>query len=130
MTAIFPACAQLQIPDWVDVVKTARFKELPPQDKDWYYIRAGEQQAGVLHLEPSVAAATTATHVPTSASSEGKAPAETALWAYPVKARCSRIQPFIWPSGPAVEPCSMPASRMCIKAVILATRAASSLACC
>jgi ribosomal protein S19E (S16A) len=32
---------QLQIPDWVDIVKTGRFKELPPQDKDWYYIRAG-----------------------------------------------------------------------------------------
>jgi ribosomal protein S19E (S16A) len=25
----------------VDVVKTAVRKELPPQDKDWYYIRAG-----------------------------------------------------------------------------------------
>jgi hypothetical protein len=39
---------QLQIPDWVDIVKTATFKELPPQDKDWYYIRAGataEQQS-------------------------------------------------------------------------------------
>jgi hypothetical protein len=34
--------AQLQIPDWVDVVKTACFKELPPLDRDWYYIRAGE----------------------------------------------------------------------------------------
>lgn len=89
LTAIIPVCAQLQIPDWVDVVKTARFKELPPQDKDWYYIRAGEQQGGVLHLEPSVAAATTATHVPTSAGSEGQAPAATALWAYLVKARCS-----------------------------------------
>lgn len=32
---------QLQIPDWVDIVKTATFKELPPQEKDWYYIRAG-----------------------------------------------------------------------------------------
>eukprot|EP00882_Tetradesmus_deserticola_P000094 GHRQ01000105.1.p1 GENE.GHRQ01000105.1~~GHRQ01000105.1.p1 ORF type:complete len:154 (+),score=79.59 GHRQ01000105.1:155-616(+) len=31
---------KLQIPDWVDIVKTATFKELPPQDKDWYYIRA------------------------------------------------------------------------------------------
>jgi ribosomal protein S19E (S16A) len=35
---------QLQIPDWVDIVKTATFKELPPQDKDWYYIRAGATQ--------------------------------------------------------------------------------------
>jgi ribosomal protein S19E (S16A) len=31
---------QLQIPDWVDIVKTACFKELPPLDRDWYYIRA------------------------------------------------------------------------------------------
>lgn len=29
-----------QIPDWVDVVKTARFKELPPMDRDWFYVRA------------------------------------------------------------------------------------------
>jgi hypothetical protein len=36
---------QLQIPDWVDIVKTATFKELPPQDKDWYYIRAGTSRA-------------------------------------------------------------------------------------
>eukprot|EP00877_Chromochloris_zofingiensis_P006786 jgi/Chrzof1/2360/Cz11g12080.t1 len=31
---------KLQIPDWVDVVKTATFKELAPYDRDWYYIRA------------------------------------------------------------------------------------------
>lgn len=43
---------QLQIPDWVDIVKTATFKELPPQDKDWYYIRAGataRQQGNTQH---------------------------------------------------------------------------------
>lgn len=40
-----PSHPQLQIPDWVDVVKTAPCKELPPLDKDWYYIRAGEQRA-------------------------------------------------------------------------------------
>lgn len=39
--ALVFGCVQLQIPDWVDIVKTATFKELPPQDKDWYYIRAG-----------------------------------------------------------------------------------------
>lgn len=38
---LFDCGLQLQIPDWVDIVKTATFKELPPQDKDWYYIRAG-----------------------------------------------------------------------------------------
>jgi hypothetical protein len=43
LTCSFRVCCglQLQIPDWVDIVKTATFKELPPQDKDWYYIRAG-----------------------------------------------------------------------------------------
>lgn len=32
---------QLQLPSWVDVVKTASYKELPPYDPDWYYVRAG-----------------------------------------------------------------------------------------
>ena len=41
---------QLQIPDWVDLVKTAKFKELAPYDKDWYYIRAGEQQTSSARL--------------------------------------------------------------------------------
>ena len=36
-------CAvQIQLPSWVDIVKTAPFKELAPYDPDWYYIRAGE----------------------------------------------------------------------------------------
>lgn len=30
----------MELPEWVDIVKTARFKELPPTDADWYYIRA------------------------------------------------------------------------------------------
>lgn len=29
----------LELPKWVDVVKTATFKELAPYDPDWYYIR-------------------------------------------------------------------------------------------
>jgi small subunit ribosomal protein S19e len=32
----------MELPEWVDIVKTARFKELPPYDPDWYYTRAGE----------------------------------------------------------------------------------------
>jgi hypothetical protein len=32
---------QLQLPSWVDIVKTAKYKELPPYDPDWYYVRAG-----------------------------------------------------------------------------------------
>merc|ERR1712000_156303 len=31
---------KLPIPGWVDTVKTGVAKELPPQDIDWYYIRA------------------------------------------------------------------------------------------
>ena len=33
----------MELPEWVDIVKTARFKELPPYDPDWYYTRAGEE---------------------------------------------------------------------------------------
>lgn len=33
----------MELPEWVDIVKTARFKELPPYDPDWYYIRAGKR---------------------------------------------------------------------------------------
>merc|ERR1711976_1059382 len=31
---------KLQVPTWVDLVKTAPHKELPPYDPDWYYVRA------------------------------------------------------------------------------------------
>jgi len=31
---------KLPIPGWVDTVKTSHSKELPPQDIDWFYIRA------------------------------------------------------------------------------------------
>ena len=30
---------KVPLPQWVDVVKTATFKELSPYDDDWYYIR-------------------------------------------------------------------------------------------
>jgi hypothetical protein len=32
---------QIEVPSWVDIVKTATFKELAPYDPDWYYIRTG-----------------------------------------------------------------------------------------
>jgi ribosomal protein S19E (S16A) len=32
---------KLEVPTWVDIVKTGSFKELAPYDPDWYYIRAG-----------------------------------------------------------------------------------------
>mmetsp|Transcript_274 Transcript_274/g.802 ORF Transcript_274/g.802 Transcript_274/m.802 type:complete len:158 (-) Transcript_274:219-692(-) len=31
---------KMQLPNWVDIVKTATFKELGPYDPDWYYVRA------------------------------------------------------------------------------------------
>ncbi|KAI5476924.1 40S ribosomal protein s19 [Pseudohyphozyma bogoriensis] len=32
---------KIEVPTWVDVVKTGRGKELAPYDPDWFYIRAG-----------------------------------------------------------------------------------------
>lgn len=31
---------KLTLPDWVDYVKTAPGREMPPLDPDWYYVRA------------------------------------------------------------------------------------------
>ncbi|KAL2337225.1 hypothetical protein Fmac_011671 [Flemingia macrophylla] len=31
---------KMELPEWTDIVKTARFKELAPYDPDWYYVRA------------------------------------------------------------------------------------------
>jgi small subunit ribosomal protein S19e len=33
---------KLEVPKWVDIVKTGTFKELAPYDPDWYFIRAGK----------------------------------------------------------------------------------------
>ncbi|KAJ8479301.1 hypothetical protein OPV22_023028 [Ensete ventricosum] len=30
---------KLELPEWTDIVKTGRFKELAPYNPDWYYIR-------------------------------------------------------------------------------------------
>jgi small subunit ribosomal protein S19e len=32
--------SQMEVPTWVDIVKTASYKELAPYDPDWFYIRA------------------------------------------------------------------------------------------
>lgn len=32
---------KLEVPTWVDIVKTGHYKELAPYDPDWYYVRAG-----------------------------------------------------------------------------------------
>lgn len=36
-----PSVKQMELPEWTDIVKTGRFKELAPYDPDWYYIRSG-----------------------------------------------------------------------------------------
>lgn len=33
---------KLEVPIWVDLVKTGAYKEQAPYDPDWYYVRAGE----------------------------------------------------------------------------------------
>ncbi|KAI5018398.1 hypothetical protein ZWY2020_043286 [Hordeum vulgare] len=37
-----PCHGRMELPEWVDIVKTTMFKELPPTDPDWYYMRAVE----------------------------------------------------------------------------------------
>lgn len=31
----------MKVPEWVDLVKNGKHKELAPYDDDWYYTRAG-----------------------------------------------------------------------------------------
>jgi small subunit ribosomal protein S19e len=33
---------KLDVPKWVDIVKTATHKELGPKDADWFYTRVGK----------------------------------------------------------------------------------------
>lgn len=35
----FSRSGKLKVPEWVDLVKTGRYKELAPYDEDWYYTR-------------------------------------------------------------------------------------------
>lgn len=39
-----PLLGKLEVPTWVDIVKTGTYKELAPYDQDWFYIRAGEYE--------------------------------------------------------------------------------------
>ncbi len=39
---------KLEVPVWVDLVKTGSFKELAPYDPDWYYVRAGAYREPML----------------------------------------------------------------------------------
>jgi len=40
LAAHFKKSAKIEVPDWADIVKTGTFKELCPQDPDWYFVRA------------------------------------------------------------------------------------------
>ncbi|CAB3359930.1 Hypothetical predicted protein [Cloeon dipterum] len=37
--AFLKMSGKMKVPDWVDLVKTAKFKELAPYDEDWYFTR-------------------------------------------------------------------------------------------
>jgi len=41
---LFP---QVEVPTWSDLVKTGTYKELAPYDPDWYFVRAGEEEASL-----------------------------------------------------------------------------------
>lgn len=38
-SAFLKKTGKLDVPDWVDLVKSAKFKELAPYDPDWFYTR-------------------------------------------------------------------------------------------
>lgn len=66
---------QVQVPKWVDVVKTGTHKELGPYNPDWYFIRMGEwppRGTGLMlllwlmlfhHMQPPLLATSTSTRV-------------------------------------------------------------------
>ncbi|GAB6028421.1 Protein component of the small (40S) ribosomal subunit [Chamberlinius hualienensis] len=37
--AFLKKSGKLKVPDWIDCVKTAKYKELAPYDDDWFYTR-------------------------------------------------------------------------------------------
>ncbi|XP_046330415.1 40S ribosomal protein S19-like [Haliotis rufescens] len=40
LAAFLKKSGKMKVPDWIDIVKTARYKELAPYDEDWFYNRA------------------------------------------------------------------------------------------
>uniref|UniRef100_A0A667Y0T6 Small ribosomal subunit protein eS19 n=1 Tax=Myripristis murdjan TaxID=586833 RepID=A0A667Y0T6_9TELE len=40
LAAFLKKSGKLKVPDWVDLVKLAKHKELAPSDENWFYIRA------------------------------------------------------------------------------------------
>ncbi|XP_018322407.1 40S ribosomal protein S19-like [Agrilus planipennis] len=43
---------KLKVPDWVDIVKTSKAKELAPYDPDWYYTRCAALVRHIYHRSP------------------------------------------------------------------------------
>ncbi|KAA8591732.1 hypothetical protein FQN60_017106 [Etheostoma spectabile] len=41
LSAFLKKSGKLKVPDWVDLVKLGKHKELAPSDENWFYIRAG-----------------------------------------------------------------------------------------
>jgi len=39
-SAFLKKSGKLKVPDWVDIVKNGKHKELAPYNEDWYYVRA------------------------------------------------------------------------------------------
>lgn len=39
MNFVLCRTGKIEIPEWVDLVKSAKFKELAPYDQDWFYTR-------------------------------------------------------------------------------------------
>uniref|UniRef100_A0A674DDB6 Small ribosomal subunit protein eS19 n=1 Tax=Salmo trutta TaxID=8032 RepID=A0A674DDB6_SALTR len=40
LSAFLKKSGKLKVPDWVDIVKLAKHKELAPSDENWFYTRA------------------------------------------------------------------------------------------
>ncbi|KAG5463344.1 MAG: 40S ribosomal protein S19-A [Olpidium bornovanus] len=51
--AFLKRTGKLEVPKWVDLVKTGTYKELPPYDPDWFYVRAAAVARHV-YLRPAV----------------------------------------------------------------------------
>ncbi|XP_070855012.1 small ribosomal subunit protein eS19A-like [Drosophila suzukii] len=44
---------KLKVPDQMDIVKTAKFKELAPYDPDWFYVRCASILRHLYHRSPA-----------------------------------------------------------------------------
>ncbi|XP_055536012.1 40S ribosomal protein S19a isoform X1 [Wyeomyia smithii] len=44
---------KLKVPDYIDLIKTAKYKELAPTDPDWFYVRCASILRRLYHQSPS-----------------------------------------------------------------------------